>query len=499
MKAVTGTVFVETREEKRLMASLFAELAGVAKEFAVVAAPNGVVRSFRVVGGSVSTSKEPLVNPSGGQMTLVAAYEWVAASPKRVLVVLDWHVLANTPVHWRLVSDYLPRWQNPAGRHPGDPPSLVVFVGPALTLDSNNPLKGSLPILQFDLPSREDLRAVANGVAELPADAAGEALVDALCGLTADAAEQVCAETIARGKGWNLDSLLSGKRQALRESGVNLLPPVKQIGGLGRLTGFVHSELIPWLRDPMLAERRILLYGMMGCGKSLFARWLAGQLGCLVGETSMASLKAGIVGASEANLRRTLRIADEMGRHAPYIMLLDEIDTIPRDGLDGGTSSGMMQILLTTLNDWLSTGQNQVIVVATGNDLERLDPALESRFTSRWFVDLPTYTERREIAALHFSQYGCVNVDSAARLVAELTEGYSGREIGMDICRSAARLSNRKLDAYTVRQAVRRTTPVSVTQPEKLSKMRSSAASLRKANNEEDDSGDPSPTRRVVL
>ena len=497
LRAGTGAVAVETREETRLVAELIAELDGTAREFAIVAAPMGPIQSMRLINGRVAKDREPLVRPATGQSSLAAAYEWAAGAPGRVLVVLDWHMLANAPGHWRMLIDAMPGIRQPKGCAVDDPPSLVVFVAPTLNLEVYNPLKGQVTRLEFAPPSREALRAVANGIAELPSNGEGEAVVDALCGLSADTAEQVCAETIARGDGWMIDRLLEGKRQALKDSGIELLDVVNDIGGLGQLKSFVEYECMPCLRDDQLAERRFLLYGAPGCGKSLFARWLAGKLKCLAGCISLASLKAGIVGASEGNLRRCLRAVDAMGKHAPFVLLIDEIDTIATDGLDGGTSAGMFGILLTTLNDWLSQGSNQVIVVGTGNDLTNLSAQLESRFMSRWFVDLPTQEERRSIAAIHFGRFRCVNVDHASRLLASLTEGYSGREISEDICRSAARLSGRKLDDDSVRLAVRRTVAVSKTQPDKLEKMRAAASTLRRAN-DEDDHGDPSPTRRVM-
>ena len=500
--AGTGAVAIETREETRCLTEALQELRGRYRESAVIVAPNGPVLALRLVDShgreTLVRDKEPLIRPAQGQLGLQAALAWAAAGPGRVLFVLDWHVLVNAPGHWRLLIDALSGLRQPTACSEGDPASLAVFVAPSFNLEPHNPLKGQLPILPFAPPSREALRIVASGISELPANGEGEAVVDALCGLSADTAEQVCAETIARGDGWDVESLLSGKRQALKDSGITLLPTVDRIGGMGGLMSFMEHEMVPWLRDQQLAEQRLLIYGTMGCGKSLFARRLGGRLNCLVGQSSIASLKAAFVGQSEGNLRRMLRVADEMGRHAPFILLIDEVDTIASNGNDGGTSSGMFQILLTTLNDWLSTGCNQVIVIATGNDLEKLDPALESRFTSRWFADLPNSSERREIAAIHFGQFGCTNVDHASRLVASLTDGFSGREIGMDICRSAARLSRRQLDDDSVRLAVGRTTPVSRTQPEKLERMRQAASTLRKANSEDDHSGDPSPSRRVM-
>ena len=493
LRAGTGAVAVETREEGRVLQELLAELSGLAQHFAVISAPNGHVLSVRLVNGRAVKDREPLIRPAQGQPSLAAAYEWAASGPGRVLIVLDWHVLANAPGHWRLLIDALPGIRRPKGCSVDDPPSLVVFVAPTLNLEPHNPLKGQLPVLAFDPPSREALRTVANGIAELPANGEGEAVVDALCGLSADTAEQVCAETIARGDGWDAESLRTARRQAIKEGGLELWKPAKSFGGLGRFQTFVQYELEPWLRHEKLAIKRILMAGVPGVGKSYCARWLAHKLGCECARISVPSLKAGIVGASEANLRRCLRTIDAMAKHSPLVVVVDEIDTIARDGLDGGTSSGMFAELLT----WLQESTSQAIVLGTLNNLDKLDAALESRFSSRFFVDLPVLSERREVAGIYLSDVGCTDTTRAAAVIAELTDGYSSREIAETIVPDVARLSRLECDDETISLVIGRTVPSSRTQSAQLERMRSAASTLRRANSEAD-GGDPSPSRRVM-
>ena len=494
LRAGTGAVFVETSEEGRLLAECLSELAGLAQSFAIVSAPNGVIVTARLVNGRVVKDREPLVRPAQGRMALVAAYEWAASGPGRVLVVLDWHVLANAPGHWRLLLDALPAIRQPKGCSVDDPPSLVVFVAPTLNLEPHNPLKGQLPVLAFEPPSRDSLRAVANGIAELPANGEGEAVVDALCGLSADTAEQVCAETIARGAGWDAEALRSARRQGIKEGGLELWSPVAKMGGLSRFQSFVQYEMQPWIRHDKLAIKRILMSGVPGVGKSYSAKWLAHKLGCECARISVPSLKAGIVGASEANLRRCLRTIDAMAKHSPLVVVVDEIDTIARDGLDGGTSSGMFAELLT----WLEESKSQAIVIGTLNCLDKLDAALESRFQARFFVDLPVHSERLEVAGMYLSEFGCTNVGNAAKLIAANTDGYSNREIAQTICPDIARLSRLECDDETVALVIGRTVPSSRTQSAQLERMRNAASTLRRANSEDDHNGDPSPARRVM-
>ena len=495
LRAGTGAVAVETREEDRLISDLLAELDGTAREFAIVAAPMGPIQSMRLINGRVAKDREPLVRPATGQSSLAAAYDWAAGAPGRVLVVLDWHMLANAPGHWRMLIDALPGIRQPKGCAVDDPPSLVVFVSPSLTLEVYNPLRGQITRLEFAPPSREALRAVANGIAELPSNGEGEAVVDALCGLSADTAEQVCAETIARGDGWDAEALRSARRQAIKEGGLELWEPTTEFGGLGRFQSFVEYHMIPYMRH-RLAIKRVLMAGVPGVGKSYAAKWLANKLGCECARLSIPALKAGFVGQSEGNLRRCLRTIEAMSQHSPLVVVIDEIDTIARDGLDGGTSSGMFAELCTWLEE--SRKRCQAVVFGTLNCLDKLDSALESRFVHRFFVDLPVRCERQEVASIYLSQYGCRNVDSAARKIAELTAGFSNRELSTTICEDIARLSNLECDDVTIREVISSSTPVSVTQKDKLEQMRNAAAALRKANSEDDSSSDPSPTRRVM-
>ncbi|MFL5342751.1 MAG: ATP-binding protein, partial [Gemmataceae bacterium] len=373
----------------------------------------------------------------------------------------------------------------------GDLASLVVFVGPAWELQSQNPLRGSLPVLAFAPPDRTAIRDTLNRLHPLNGDA--EACVDALCGLSADSAEQAAAEVLARTGGKYDPALLrESKRAELRRAGLEVWPAVADLGGLAGLRETCESEVIPWLRDPQLSLRRILCAGLPGMGKSYFARWLAQRIGAECVRMSIPALKAGVVGASESNLRRALAVLDAMGRDSPLVCVLDEIDTIARDGMDGGTSSGMFAELLT----WLQESTSQTVVVATLNRLDKLDAALESRFALRFFFDLGTRAERESVAAIHYGRLQCADAATAARVTADYTDGYSSREIAEQICPSVARQTGRKPDATSISRVIAGITPSSKTQADQLQQMRRAAATLRRANDPEDEA--PS-IRRIAM
>ncbi|VDD93228.1 unnamed protein product [Enterobius vermicularis] len=71
--------------------------------------------------------------------------------------------------------------------------------------------------------------------------------------------------------------------------------------------------------------RGLLLHGPPGCGKTLFAEAVAGELGLPFLSVASTELVAGISGESEEKIRSLFSLALE---NAPCILLLDEIDAI---------------------------------------------------------------------------------------------------------------------------------------------------------------------------
>ena len=468
--AGSGAVLVETREESRMLRDLLAELPERA-EVMTVAAPNGQLRDART-GRALQ-----------GQGGLAAGYNWTSDRPGRVLVVWDWHMLANSPGHWRMLIEALPGLRRPKNSRQEDLASLVVFVGPSWDLQVQNPLRGALPLLQFDPPDRATLAAVAEKLH--PTNGMADQVADALAGLSADAAEQAAAECLAAHGAWNTNHLRQARRQLLKDAGLEIWTPVADLGGLSGIKSYAEAEVFPWLRNPKLSVRRILCAGVPGVGKSYCAKWFAHRLQCECARLSVPALKAGLVGASEANLRRALRTVNALAKEAPLVLVLDEVDKVATEGLDGGTSSGMFAELLT----WLQESTAQAVVIATLNRLDKLDAALESRFAARFFFELPTAEERRSVARIHYADLGCEPdcLDLAADSTAELTESFSSRELAINVAPSVLRQSNCRPDADVIRRVVASCTPASRTQEVQLAAMRNAASTLRRANDEPTD------------
>jgi hypothetical protein len=475
-RAATGFVGVETTEEQRLIVSAIREFKASVKTFTcmTISAPNGPGRLVHLDGDNLIADDKPSIVPSpGGQPTLFQAYAWAAQGQGRVVFVHDWHMLANNPGHWRAAIEARPSIQKPAGAN--QLASMIVFIAPEINLENSNPLRNSFPILPFALPTREELATV---VKQFDVEAT-DAVLDSLSGVSAATADQAVAECLVYHNGkLEPTHLRKSRERALKAAGLELWEPVADLGGLERFKSTLQKEVIPWSRDPMLGCRRILAAGVPGVGKSYGARYLAHLLGCECARLSIPSLKAGLVGASERNLRRALAAVDAMAPDSPLVVVFDEIDGIPRDGLDGGASSGMFSELLT----WLQESTSKAIAFATLNHLDHLDAAISSRFPMAFFFDLPDDVEREEVARIHFARLGCKDPEGAAKTTVDYTPGFSSREIAGSVCPSVARLSDRKPTVSIIKEVCGRISPASKTQEGQLAKMRAAADTLLPAN-----------------
>ena len=173
-----------------------------------------------------------------------------------------------------------------------------------------------------------------------------------------------------------------------------------------------------------------MLLGLPGCGKSLTAKCIARAWNYPLLRFDLGKVFGGVVGQSEANMRKALDVATTI---APCVLWIDEIEKglsglSSSDRTDGGTASRVFGSLLT----WMQEKKEPVFVVATANNIEQLPPELlrKGRFDEIFFVDLPSKEERKEIFKIHIEgKHRDVNKFDLDQL-ADKTNGLTGAEIG---------------------------------------------------------------------
>ena len=154
----------------------------------------------------------------------------------------------------------------------------------------------------------------------------------------------------------------------------------RDIGGLGPQIRLVRENLELPLRFPGLfahlgvePHRGMLLSGPPGTGKTMLARALATEAQANFLVVNGPEILSKWRGESEANLRR---IFSEAREGAPSVVLIDEVDAIAPDRarVQHNHEAVLVSQMLTLLDGLADRGR--VVVVATTNRPELVDPAV---------------------------------------------------------------------------------------------------------------------------
>ena len=344
--------------------------------------------------------------------------------------------------------------------------TFVVVLSPVVQVPVE--LEKLFVVIEHNLPNREQLEAIARGIAEsdeLPDGVELQTVLDAASGLTRYEAEGAFSLSITRHDRITAETLWELKSQQLRKSGLLQLHRgglgFDSLGGLKALKAFCKRSLLqPGRSNPLKRPRGTLLLGVPGVGKSAFAKSLGTETNRPTLLLDIGALFGSLVGQSEQNMRQALRIAEAM---APCILFCDEIEK----GLSGVASSGQSDSgtssrLFATLLTWLNDHDSDVYVVATCNDISKLPPEFSraERFDGIFFLDLPGAAEKHTIWELYLGQF---ELDREQHLPED--EQWTGAEIRA-CCRLAALLD------VPLKEAARQIVPVAVTAAESVERLR---------------------------
>ncbi len=206
------------------------------------------------------------------------------------------------------------------------------------------------------------------------------------------------------------------------------------------------GEIVEFLKNPKKFQRlggRIprgcLLVGPPGTGKTLLAKAIAGEADAPFFSISGSDFVEMFVGVGASRVRDLFKQAKE---NSPCIIFLDEIDAVGRRR-GSGFSSGGHDEREQTLNailvemDGFETN-DQVIVIASTNRVDVLDPALTrpGRFDRQVQVSLPDVKGRMEILKVHARKVK-LGPDVDLSRLARATPGFSGADLAACINEAA--------------------------------------------------------------
>ncbi|MFX1560147.1 MAG: AAA family ATPase [Promethearchaeota archaeon] len=233
-------------------------------------------------------------------------------------------------------------------------------------------------------------------------------------------------------------------REMISDTIITERPNMKMsdVAGLEDAKQAIDDAIIAPMKHPELFKgkarqpwRGILFYGPAGCGKTLVAKAVASEVNATFFNVSAANIVSKWLGESERLVMNLFQLAR---KSQPAIIFIDELDSIgvSRSGDDVGGERRLKTQLLTELQGIASNEEDRITLIGATNLPWELDFALRSRFEKKIHVPLPEKEARAKIFEIHMDD---VEVSPTVEYdeLADLTEGYSGRDISV-VCREAA-------------------------------------------------------------
>lgn len=178
----------------------------------------------------------------------------------------------------------------------------------------------------------------------------------------------------------------------------------------------------------------ILFCGPPGCGKTMTANALAGELGLPVAYVRLDGLVSSYLGQTGTNIRKIF----EFVKGKRIMLFLDEFDAIAKKR-DDAHELGELKRVVTTLLQNIDEMPANVFLVAATNHHHLLDPAIWRRFDISLLIEVPNEQQREKIIAGAMTQYlRDYQIDKKTLLV--LTDGMSCAQI-CTFLRSLAKFS----------------------------------------------------------
>lgn len=312
-------------------------------------------------------------------------------------------------------------------------------------------LQHDIPILDFSLPSREELESVftqlCEGISETgESHTLKEDEVNSICalgaGMTESEFELACAKAIAlkRPEWPNIPfdhfavTVSETKTEVVRRSEVLELMDAADpstIGGLDLLKEWISRRqqvFSPEAREAGVdSPRGIVLIGPPGTGKSMCAKAIAGELHQPLIKLDIGRCFGSLVGQTEGRIRAALKQIEAM---APCVVFLDEVDKAGIDPRQGGGDSGTSSRVMGSILTFMQESKAPMFWILTANRPDSLPPELlrKGRMDEVFSVLPPNKSERAEIVRIHLKKRK-QSVPKNLKTIVDASKGYVGAEI----------------------------------------------------------------------
>ena len=154
----------------------------------------------------------------------------------------------------------------------------------------------------------------------------------------------------------------------------------------------IIKEFSNWdvlVSNGVFPTRRALFYGPPGCGKTLAAQALAGELGIPMLYVRFDALISSYLGETASNIRKVFDYA----KQDSWLIFFDEFDAIARSRNDS-TEHGEIKRVVNAFLQQIDNYKGRSLIIAATNFEESLDYAIWRRFDETLRFDMPTNEEK---------------------------------------------------------------------------------------------------------
>jgi len=375
--------------------------------------------------------------------------------------------------------------------------NIVIMTSPRRELPPE--LEEVVTILDYDLPDREMLGELVQRAASVwKEDKVGvEKVADALAGLSElQASNALSLSRVVAGK-IDVDTILVEKARSISQDGIietiQTNETLDDVAGYDALTSWLINRRKAFSKEArdygLPTPKGTLLVGIPGGGKSLVCKAVSKAWGLPLLKCDIGSLFAGVVGASEANIRKMIKTAEAA---SPCVLWLDEIEksmssSIGQSSGDSGTSARVLATIIT----WLQEKTKPVFVIATANRPEALPVELlrKGRWDDLWALDLPNERGRGKIYKIHIRKRGRDPESFDIKALVESSNGFTGAEIEATVVEALYKAFNdgqRDITTEDILKSCGETIPLSLAAGSEIEGMRAWAKGrARNASGEE--------------
>lgn len=415
-----------------------------------------------------------------------------------LFIILDFHVFCEKTqgiIDYNIIrslKDLMPNLKQ------SYEPKNVIFISPIFSVPDD--LKKDITVMDFELPTSEEIEKVLDGMIEANSssnlnvnlnDKEKESLIKAAIGLTLQEAENAFARAMVNDGCLNatdVDLILKEKSQVIKKNDlleyIDSEVNIDDVGGLENLKKWLRKRDKSWLSSAkkygLPSPKGVLLTGVPGCGKSLIAKSISSMWHLPLLRFDVGKVFNKYVGNSESNMREAIKTAEAI---APCILWIDEIEK-GFSGLGNSGDSGTSNRIFGTFLSWMQEKTKPVFVVATANNINSLPSEMmrKGRFDEIFFIDLPTFNERKQIFKVHLESRlkdpdvigNFVINDESLDHLASLTEGFGGAELEQIVIMGLfdAFAEDRSITMNDFENSINNTIPLSVTQSEQIRSIR---------------------------